>query len=149
MIILIGLSGSGKTKYFLEKHPDSRILHADNLKLLRSSIQSVNSMLIEKKPTLINTWFDLNVSDILDLHNYNVYVETHYFETDAVKTVNTSNSKRYWGVYNENKLRLINKDSVLYFTPPENRNIKKNVNLMELFGTRYNWIKSQIPEVFE
>lgn len=146
MIILIGQSGSGKTKYFLNLHKDYRILHVLDIKSLRASIESIYSPFIENKPTLINTWFDLDISSILDLKNYDVFIETHYFETDTIKVVNAP-YKRYWGVYNENKLRLLNPKSIIYFPPP--RKNRKEVNLLELFGTRYNWIKSQIPEVFE
>ena len=144
MIILIGQSGSGKTQYFLKQNKEYRILHVDNLKSLRSSIQTIYSPFIETKPTLINTWFDLDVSAIIDLKDYDVFIETHYFETDTIKIVSKP-IKRYWGVYNEVKLKMIKPKSVIYFPPPKTD--KRSVNLLELFGTRYNWIKSQLPDI--
>ena len=148
LTLLIGVSGSGKTKYFKKLYEDYNIFHADNIKDLRSQIQSIYSPLIETKPTLINTWFDLNIADIIDLKNYFVYIEIHYMETPELKIVKNGNNKRYWGVYNENKLKMYNNKSVIYFPPPK-RNKKKELKLMELFGTRYNWIKSQFPDIIE
>lgn len=147
LTILVGVSGSGKTKFFLERFPDARILHASDIKSLRTHIQSVYSPLIEQKPTLINTWFDLDVSDILDMREYPVYVEIHYMETPELKVV--GNPKRYWGIVNENILRHLNSKSVIYFPPPAMKRSEKKRKLMELFGTRYNWIRSQFPDILE
>lgn len=145
LTILVGVSGSGKTKFFLDRFPDSRILHTSDIKSLRTHIQSIYSPLIEQKPTLINTWFDLDVSAILDMREYPVYIETHYMETPALRVV--GNPKRYWGIANENRLRYLNSKSVIYFPPPKRSEGKQK--LMELFGTRYNWIRSQFPEILE
>lgn len=145
MIILVGVSNSGKTKFFESRYPDNRILHVTNISALRTYIQSIYSPLIEEKPTLINVWFDLDISAILDLKDYPVYLETHYMETPELKVV--GNPKRYWGIYNENKLRLLNSKSVIYFPSP--RKSEKKQKLIELFGTRYNWIRSQFPELLE
>ncbi len=146
MTILVGVSGSGKTKFFMDRFPDSRVLHASDIKTLRTHIQSVYSVLIEQKPTLINTWFDLDVSAILDMREYPVYIETHYMETPVLKVV--GNPKRYWGITNENKLRYLNSKSVIYFPPPKRESEGKQ-KLIELFGTRYNWIRSQFPELLQ
>ena len=147
LTLLIGTSGSGKTKYFKKLYDDYNIFHADNIKILRNQIHSVYSSLIETKPTLINTWFDLNVNDIIDLKDYeDVYIEIHYMETSQIKVVKNNNKVRYWGVYNENKLKMYNNKSIIYFPPPKSNN-KKQENFIQLFGTRYNWIKSQFPDI--
>jgi hypothetical protein len=145
MTILVGASGSGKTSYFSKLYPDNRILHVSNLSSLRTYIQSVYSPLVEEKPTLINTWFDLDISDIIDLREYPVYIETHYMETPELKVVGSP--KRYWGIVNENRLRYLNSKSVIYFPPPKRS--ERRQKLMELFGTRYNWIRSQFPDIME
>lgn len=145
LTILVGVSGSGKTNYFSKLYPDNRILHASNLSSLRTYIQSIYSPLIEEKPTLINTWFDLDISDIIDLKDYPVYIEIHYMETPALRVV--GNPKRYWGIANEGKIRYFNSKSVIYFPSP--RKSERKQKLMELFGTRYNWIRSQFPELLE
>ena len=129
LTLLIGTSGSGKTKYFKKLYDDYNIFHADNIKTLRNQIHSVYSSLIETKPTLINTWFDLNVNDIIDLKDYeDVYIEIHYMETSQIKVVKNNNK------------------SIIYFPPPKSNN-KKQENFIQLFGTRYNWIKSQFPDI--
>jgi len=146
MILLYGKSGSGKTKYFVDKYPIHRILHASTLSELRTSMVSINSSLIEEKPTLINTWFDLDISNILDIQWIDVYVEAHYMETPDLKIMGSGKNKYYWGLKNEKKLQKISPKSLKYF-PLKKDNNKEN--LMELFGTRYNWIKSQFPDLLD
>lgn len=148
MILLYGESGTGKTQWFLKQNKDYRILHCDNLKDLRTSITSVNSSLIENKPTLINTWFDLNMKDILDLAKFNVTIETHYYETNkGKKVVGSGKDTHYWGLKNEMLFKKIEPRNVIYF-PPKKKNQKK-LDMLEVFGALYPMIKSQFPEFLE
>lgn len=149
MIILYGRTGSGKTEWFRKRYSESRILHASSLQELRQSILSVQSPLLDEVlPTLINSWFDLDVKDILDLAKIDVTIETHFFETsEGIRITVHNGQKFYWGLRNEILLRKIDPRSVVYF-PPRKKDHKKR-NLVELFGTRYNMIKSQFPELLE
>ena len=146
MILLYGQSGSGKTEYFINKFPKHRILHASSLNQLRRCINSINSPFLDRLPTLVNTWFDLDVATILDLAKLDVYIEAHYMETpEGIKISMAGKKKHYWGLTNERLLQKINPSYIVFF-PPRERNQRK-MNMIELFGTRYNWIRSQFPEV--
>ena len=72
------LIGYGKTTYFTRKYQDYRILQADNLHELRSSITSTTSPFLSRLPTLINTWFVFDFKHISDLATRNCYLEVHF-----------------------------------------------------------------------
>lgn len=149
MILLYGRTGTGKTSWFIKQNPKHRILHAENLQELRSSIISIQSPLLEEElPTLINTWFDLDVKSILDLAKLDVTIETHYFETGkGIKIIQKGSQKYYWGVRNEMELRRINPKGVIYF-PPIHKD-KKQMDMIEIFGPLYLRMKAQFPELLE
>lgn len=149
MIILYGQSGSGKTEWFKKKYDRYKIMHASDIEELRKIIQSSQSSLLDEiLPILVNTWFDLDCKDIVDLINIDIIIETHLFETDNnIKTMIENGRKYYWGLKNVEVLRQINSKIIIYF--PANKKTNKKKNMLEVFGTRYNWIKSQFPEVFE
>lgn len=148
MILLYGETGSGKTQYFLKHNKKYRILHCDNLKDLRTSIISVNSPLIDKKPTLINSWYDLNMKDIIDLKDYDVTIEAHYYETNnGKKIVGFGNNAHYWGLRNELLFKRIKPRNVVYFPPKKKYN--KKMDMIEVFGPLYKMIKNQFPEILE
>ena len=88
------LYGYGKTTYFQSQYPDCRILHASDINELRSSILSLHSFFLPPLPTLINTWFVFNFSQIDDLKDYDCYIEPHFppTRTSLNKTTNAIKS---------------------------------------------------------
>lgn len=85
------LLGYGKTTHFKLIHPTCRIFHVSTLPELRSAILSTKSLFLQPQPTLINTWFVFNFSEIQDLMNYDCFIEPHFPPTRTMVN-NTTNA---------------------------------------------------------
>ena len=151
MIILYGRSPSGKTTYFRElfKGRETRIIHASDINELRKGIISVQSPLNENEPTLINTWFDLDCKEIVRYIHYDVYIETHYFETyqNGIKVVTNGKSKHYFGLYNDHLIPQSNKK--LFIKKSESGKKDNSMEWIIYLGTRYRYMQSMFPEIIK
>lgn len=147
---LSGRAGTGKTTWFENQNPSRRVLHATGLRELRTFIMSTYSQLIEQKPTLINTWFDLDCKGIEDLKDYDLTIELHYEETiDAVKTTGTGRNRRYIGVAN---LGLFGNVMKFRVTPEIADKWFKDHGITEPHPERYpsyNHLKLHVPAIAE
>ena len=75
MIVLVGKSGSGKTKYFKKQHPDGVEKHASSIEELVGHILATDSPFVEEKaPLLINAWFDLDCENLIPYATKDIYI---------------------------------------------------------------------------
>jgi hypothetical protein len=147
MIILYGRTPSGKTTYFIEQHKNMevRILHVSDWNELRRAIISTQSVMNDPLPTLINTWYDVDCKDLVAYQNYELYIETHYFENlNGLKIVGDGKNKHYYGLKNEH---LIKTKKLFIKKEPLQR--KNNVDWIDVLGTRYRYMQSLFPEIIK
>lgn len=144
MFLLYGFSPSGKTGFFRSKYPDeeTRILHASTIDELRACIASVDNLLLDPMPTLVNAWFDLDCKQIQDLQDYDVYVEAHYLEgSTGVREVSLKGVRYLYGLRNEHLIekrrRFMRRKDTTY----------NNTDWIGILGTRYHMFQSAFPDI--
>lgn len=142
MILLYGKSPSGKTEYFKSLHTAYKIIHASDINELRNKIVGTESVFEENRPTLINTWFDLDCKHLLPYLHYDVYIEAHYFETERGLKIVDKGIKHYYGLYNENLIS--NRKMFIRKTTNETK-----TDWIKVLGTRYHALQSAFPEIIE
>lgn len=148
MFLLYGFSPSGKTEYFRLQYPkqEVRIMHASSLEELRNCISSVDNMLLDPMPTLVNTWFDLDCKEISDLQGYDVCIEAHYLETkDGIKEVTSKGIKYFYGLRNEHL--LMDKKRFMRNKNWRNNTSKLKIDWAELLGTRYHMFQGTFSDI--
>ena len=149
MFLLYGFSPSGKTEYFRSQYPgqETRIMHASSVEELRACISSVDNILLDPMPTLVNTWFDLDCREISGLQDYDVYVEAHYLEgSNGMKEVASKGARYLYGLRNENLIR--EKKRFMGRRDWRNKDAHKlDIDWTGLLGTRYHMFLSAFPDI--
>jgi hypothetical protein len=153
MFLLYGFSPSGKTDYFRSQYPkqEIRIMHASTLEEMRNCIASVDNMLLDSMPTLVNAWFDLDCKEISDLEDYDVYIEAHYLESqNGVKEITSKGVRYLYGLRNEHLIRqkkrfLRSMDWRKDITYQQDN--QHGIDWINFLGTRYHMFQSAFPDI--
>lgn len=139
VLLLYGISPSGKTEYFKRNNPVHEIAHASNLSQLRGLISSSGNV---DEPLLINVWFDLDCLTIKDMIDQDVTLEAHYLSVQGTpKIVSDKNFGHLFGLRNENVIS--NKKMFLRQTSHH----ISNHNWIEILGTRYRMMRNVFPDL--
>ena len=144
MIILVGKSGTGKTKYFKNQYPDGIVKHASTMEELVGHIFAQDSPFFEeKRPVLINAWFDLDCENLIRYATKDICIETHWFETEKGRKP-IPKEKRYLGIKNLDKIRKHVK--VIEFRSEKQDWVEKRLEYIKKYGTVFRYIESFLDE---
>ena len=144
MIVLVGKSGSGKTKYFRGQYPNGVEKHASSIEESVGHIMAKdNPFLEEKAPLLINAWFDLDCEKLIPYAIKDIYIETHWFETEKGRKP-VLKEKRYLGIKNLDKIRKHAK--VIEFRSVKQDWEDRQLEYIKKYGTIFRYIESFLED---
>lgn len=144
MIVLVGKSGSGKTRYFREQHADGIEKHASSIEELVGHIHAKDSPFFEEKaPLLINTWFDLDCENLILYAAKDICIETHWFETEKGRKP-IKKEKRYLGIKNLDKIRKHAK--IIEFRSQRQDWEDRRLEYIKKYGTIFRYIESFLDD---
>jgi hypothetical protein len=144
MIILVGKSGSGKTRYFKKQHPDGVEKHAWSIEELVSYILAKDNPFFEEKaPLLINAWCDLDCEQLIPYAATDICIETHWFETEKGRKP-IKKEKRYLGLKNLDKIRKHAK--VIEFRSEKQDWEDTRLEYIKEYGTVFRYVESFLDD---
>ena len=144
MIVLVGKSGAGKTAYFRKNNPNGVIRHASSLEELIGYILSNEDPFTEERGiTLINAWFDLDCDKLIPYSTKDIYIETHWFETEKGRKP-IPKEKRYLGIKNLDKIRKYAK--VIEFRTEKQDWEDRRLEYIKKYGTVFRYIESFLDD---
>lgn len=144
MIVLVGKSGSGKTKYFREKCPNGIVRHASSIEELKGYIHTVDNPFDGEEETLIiNAWFDLDCENLIPYTDRDIYIETHWFETEKGRKP-IPQERRYLGIKNLDKIRKHAK--IIELRSEKQDWEERRLEYIKKYGTVFRYIESFLDE---